>query len=347
MKKYKKITEVFVAVMLLLCMDIPIFAVENINPNRSIKLTISYHNESEALAGAKFSIYKVAKADKKGKLTVTKEFLKYHVNIPKDKDGDWKNLASTLEGYVLRDKILPTDSQKTNASGSAVFPTKKKKLTAGMYLVLGSRYTKNGIIYETVPFMVMLPTRGQNEKRWNYDVSVRPKYELYSQSEKDKVTCKVLKVWEDKNNKIYRPQNVDMQLLRNGKVFDTVTLNAKNNWRYQWKDLDAAYQWRVVEKQLKNYMIDISREGVTFVITNTYTPAFKVKPNQQIMPENPTTMHPAVPDETTEKSTTKHSTLPQTGQLWWPVPVLATIGLVMILVGVLHGRGINDEEKKR
>ena len=36
--------------------------------------------------------------------------------------------------------------------------------------------------------------------------------------------------------------------------------------------------------------------------------------------------------------------LPQTGQLWWPVPALLCAGLVLILAGVIRRRGTGDEK---
>lgn len=37
--------------------------------------------------------------------------------------------------------------------------------------------------------------------------------------------------------------------------------------------------------------------------------------------------------------------LPQTGQLWWPVPLLAILGVFMLLVGIIrHRRGEYDDE---
>ena len=37
--------------------------------------------------------------------------------------------------------------------------------------------------------------------------------------------------------------------------------------------------------------------------------------------------------------------LPQTGQLWWPVPILAIAGLILLLVGLIRRRvgGYDDE----
>lgn len=50
-----------------------------------------------------------------------------------------------------------------------------------------------------------------------------------------------------------------------------MTLNEKNNWRYTWRDLDAGHSWKVVEQTVPDgYTVSISREGITFVITNSY-----------------------------------------------------------------------------
>lgn len=335
MKIYKRIEVLLAVAVLLMCTAIPAFAAEKINLNRSISLTLSYQDNGTPLTGAEFSVYQVAAADKYGNLTAAKEFADYNVNINDSNPETWKTLASTLEGYVLRDKILPTDSKKTNEQGLALFPNNGVKLTPGLYLVLGTRHTQNKVVYETLPFMIMMPMQEQDSEEWNYDVAVSPKYETHPQDETDKVTCKVLKVWKDEGNEANRPKEIVVQLLRDGEIYDTVTLNEDNNWRYKWSDLDVAYQWRVVEKGLEDYTVEVSREGVTFVITNTCT---------KDTPTEPVT--PSVPDSsvTPSGSTPNDTTLPQTGQLWWPVPLLVVAGLLMILVGLLIFRGINNEE---
>ena len=96
-------------------------------------------------------------------------------------------------------------------------------------------------------------------------------------------------------------------------------LNAANNWRYTWTDLDSRYAWKVVEKELEGYTVTVTREGVTFVVTNTY-------------------------GETIEDNETPLSgELPKTGQLWWPVPVLIAAGLLFIIIGLARRRGIRYE----
>lgn len=128
---------------------------------------------------------------------------------------------------------------------------------------------------------------------------------------------RVLKVWNDNGDAASRPKEIVVQLLRDGEVYETVTLNESNNWRWAWVDLSGQYRWWVTEQVPDGYTVEISQEGITFVVTNT--------------PEIPDT-----PDEP-EKPDEPH--LPQTGQLWWPVPTLAMAGLFLIAAGLLRRRG--------
>lgn len=79
----------------------------------------------------------------------------------------------------------------------------------------------------------------------------------------------------------------------------------------------------MVEKEMDDYTVTVTREGVTFVVTNTYTGDTPAAPPGK----------PAEPK------------LPQTGQLWWPVPVLLAVGLLLVLIGLICRRGIENEER--
>lgn len=292
------------------------YAAGIIDLDRDVRLTVSYQDGNTPLAGAGFSIYLVATADESGELTTTDAFKQFNVDIRGKNDEAWKALASTLEGYVLRDDIAPTDSGKTNAEGYLYFPT-GGRLTPGLYLVLGQRHIQNGRRYDHMPFMVMLPTQDTQTGDWLYEVIVDPKHESSEVPDTPSaVTRKVLKVWDDEAGSD-RPAEVVVQLLCDGEVYDTVTLNAENNWRYTWSELDDSYTWTVVEEECKGYTVSVERDGITFVVTNT-----RVTP----LPTPPGPTDPAKPS------------LPQTGQVWWPVPVLLMCGLLFIIIGLICRR---------
>lgn len=58
------------------------------------------------------------------------------------------------------------------------------------------------------------------------------------------------------------------------------------------------------------------------------------------------TAKPSTPDTSTTPSelgtTTSTSTLPQTGQLKWPIPVMAMLGLILLLCGCFLRSGKED-----
>ncbi len=76
----------------------------------------------------------------------------------------------------------------------------------------------------------------------------------------------------------------------------------------------------------------------TTVTTDTDTTTNNVQDNDTS--SNTTT------DKTPQKTTTTTKKLPQTGQLWWPVPVMAIGGLVLIAVGTkIIGSSKRDEDE--
>lgn len=335
MKIYKRLPALILCfLMVSVLLPLQAYAAEKIDLEHEVGLRISYLDDNKPLSGAEFRIYLVATVDEYGELTVTEDFAQFNVQIKGRDDDAWRALASTLEGYVLRDNISPTDRGTTNDKGVVSFPTSGKKLEMGLYLVLGQRHTQNGYRYDPAPFMVMLPGLDQENNDWIYNVAVNAKHDssiIPDDPDDATISRKVLKVWEDDGDEKARPKEVIIQLLRDGKVYDTVTLNAANNWRYTWTKLSDRYTWTVVEKELEGYTVEVTREGSTFVVTNTH---------EETIPDDPTPSTPSTPD--TPVSPGKPA-LPQTGQLWWPVPVLIAVGLLFVVIGLIRRRGMTDE----
>ena len=140
MKLCKRIAPVLLAMMMLL--STTAFAAGSIDLARDVNLTISYQDGSTPLVDAAFNIYLVASVDETGELTTTDDFQQFHVDIRGRNDAAWKALASTLEGYVLRDNITPTDSGKTDASGYLRFPTGAKNRRRGCIWCWGAATPK-------------------------------------------------------------------------------------------------------------------------------------------------------------------------------------------------------------
>lgn len=334
MKRYKILLCLLAAMLLL---PVSAQAAGRIDTDASATLTLTYRDGSTPLAAADFSIYRVAALDEYGAMHITKDFASYAPEISaENSSGDWRALAAALEGYVRRDEIPAADSGTTDQRGRLTFPTGGGTLLPGLYLVIGERLEQDGIYYDPTPFLILLPTEEDSGSGWSYDVSAAPKFtQTPVPEEGESVRRKVIKVWDDAGCEQLRPASVTVQLLRDGKVYDTVKLNQANNWRYEWTELDADHRWSLVEIRPDGYMVTISREGITFVVTNHRDAEDGAGDHDA--PDVPDTPNrPSQPDQPDDGGRDDQPTLPQTGQLWWPVPLLLGAGAVLIVVGILR-----------
>lgn len=157
----------------------------------------------------------------------------------------------------------------------------------------------------------------------------------------EQTEIRVEKRWDDKGYESSRPQTVEVQLMvmskgdDNGQIVEIAKLSAANDWKYTFKGLDKSKQYGLIEKNTpKGYTpkIEIVENGESkgYVITNVFTP-----------PPTPT---PTPPPSVTPAPTpappapTPPPKLPQTGMLWWPVPVLLVAGAALMLFGWLRRR---------
>lgn len=310
--KFRKRLGAFCLCVIMLALMIPqaVFAVGKIDLNREASLQISCRAQETPLVGAEFRLYLVATADEYAQLTAAEDFEEFRTELTDTED--FSDMASTLESVILRDEIAPSAIAKTDENGVANF----EKLPVGLYLVLGERHIQGKFSYDALPYLLMLPERTA-ENTWNYDVTAQSKHT--SEALPETVTRKVLKVWKD-SGEANRPKEVTVQLFRDGKLYDTVTLNAENNWRHTWEDLDGASVWKVAEKKVSGYTAKITREGVTFVVTNTAGGG----------------------GSGSSGGSSPSEKLPQTGQPWWQVGALLCGGLLLIVIGLWRRKGAGD-----
>lgn len=153
----------------------------------------------------------------------------------------------------------------------------------------------------------------------------------------DKPTTKIaaLKIWEDDGQEDKRPESIEVQLLKNGEVYDTQTLNKENGWKYTWDKLPAEFQWSVVEKEVSDsyrviYENENMKNGKRWVIRNKVIVPPTPTPSETPMP-TPSAAPTVTPSTTPMPSDTPtplpSKSLPYTGQTWWPVPILACAGM--------------------
>lgn len=303
----------------------------NIDISQETSVTVCFAEKGNGFQNVNFRIYRVANVDQSGEFSLTGDFRSYPVSLKDMTSSKWRALSQTLNAYVQRDRLQPIKTGKTGTDGCVVF----SDLTAGLYLITGDSCTRGGVTYTPEPMLVSLPDLNA-EDEWDYHPKVYCKYDRYDNtSTPERVQRKVQKVWRDDGNENKRPEAVTVQLLKNGNVADTVTLNDENNWEYNWKNLDSRYTWLVTEKEIpEGYTVTVQREGSVFIMTNTYPEEPPEEP-PETPPEEPPAEPPETPGGTMEVISEKTSAkLPQTGMLWWPVPLLACGGLLFTVAGL-------------
>lgn len=102
-----------------------------------------------------------------------------------------------------------------------------------------------------------------------------------------KISFSIKKIWDDENDKDnIRPENVDVEILRDNEHLETITLSKQNNWEYKLNDLpktdenDKEYIYSVKELDVPDaYVSNVSKDGINFIITNKYIPKEKIDLN--------------------------------------------------------------------
>ena len=323
------------AAALLVCLVLvqSVSAYGRIEPDREASLTID-HVHSDVL----FSIYRVADISDAVRFTLCGDFARYSDLQSMLDDAQWADLAEVLDSRVVRDDIQPDATGETGKDGQLTFDD----LKPGLFLLMSEPYRIGKTTYYLNTSLVCVPGLTTDDI-WEYDVVVNPKGSSEKDPEKPKTEISVHKIWRDDGFREERPDSITVQLLRDDTVVDTVTLSAKNNWRYHWSKLAAGHRYRVVEIDVpQDYTDSYSREGDTVVIVNTYLPPqLPEEPDKPQPPNNPE--KPDIEDIPDEDVPLDKPTLPETGQLWWPVLLLTAVGLALILVGVIRYKGDSHE----
>ena len=294
----KRNLSALLALVLALLLALPAMAAGNAG------LTIYHEREN-----VRFDLYHVAVASDAG-WQPTDDFAAYPVTLP-DEDSpaaDWRAAAETLAAYVAQDTPIPAASGRV-ASGSVQFGA----LEEGLYLAIGETVRQNDTLYIPVP--VLIHVQGDTAVTIKAEeTAVTPEPAEYT----------VAKVWQGGENA--RPLSVTVQLLCDGQPDRTVTLNALNGWRYTWTS-EPGHLWQVAEQNVPDgFAVAVEQDGLAFTVTNTWQ-----QPGQPEQPGQPgSTPVPATPST--------GGTLPQTGQLWWPVPLLVILGVICVGVGRFRAR---------
>ena len=217
--------------------------------------------------------------------------------------ADFEDSGISLSGIIndpseLTAKTLVAYIRKNGISSLSAISEEGKTEFLQLDLGVWVVYPEENGKYVFNPFIVLLPFA--NEGVLEYEVMSSPKVD---DSRPDEISIYVLKRWDDKNNGAgKRPDFVTVELLDGDRVVATVDLSEANAWSHTFENVKKDGNYSVREKKVENYKTAYSGDAVNgFIVINTY-------------------------DER----------LPQTGQNWLPVIILAVAGGVFLLLGIFE-----------
>lgn len=320
MKRKKTLLWCLILVMLASILPMQAIAVE---PRASLTVDFPY-------MGAQFALYYIGSFSPQGDFEPVEALADCPVDLNDAASNPGFAQARTLEAYVHLLGVSPCASASVGSSGKINF----LDLSSGLYLLLAQPIKSGASTYHVQPLLLRLPMTDPQSGSLSYSVTLTPKYSAESEPLIPSLSLKVLKIWDDEGAREYRPSSITVYLLCDGQIYDTVILTAADNWRYRWDALPANHSWTVAEQPIEGYTLTLEQSGITFTLTNTYqeesVPVFSPQPDEPA-PTAPPPERPSGP------------TLPQTGSLWWPVPLLALAGMILLALGRLIRRRKDDE----
>lgn len=311
--KISRISGVMLCVAaMLLCMlssfAVPVYAAD-------CTLTLISKNKDEPIQNVKWNIYKVGEKNSEGEYVLTGSFADYPVSLNDiETASQLSEAAAVLENYAVLDGIPADGSNTTDAEGAAAMGN----VGTGVYLISGERYFTDE--FKVTPSPMLAEFTDEQIAEGNITVYTKFEYETIS----DETEFGVRKVWDmQDNSESLRPESVKVEIYCDGELTETVELNAKNNWEYFWQG-SAKSDWRVKEIDVPaDFTVIIKNNETLFQIENTYVPKGG----------DTSSSEPSSSKSDSNATGSGNEKLPQTGSLWWPVPVLAGAGVILIAVG--------------
>ena len=233
-------------------------------------LTLSFACDGTAFSDVPVQLYKVANVSTDYQYTLTKSFTSSNLILNGIRSqGEWNVIRSTLEAYILAERIDANRVLHTDANGQVCF----NDLTPGLYLVGAATARKGELHCFFDAALISLP--GLNtEGVWQYQVATISKSGMLPPVEPDEtISLKVIKLWKGDEGGNSRPKHIEVEIFRNGTSYGKVLLSEDNHWSYSWSAAKDDATWTVVERNTpEGYRMTVEKREKSFVITNSLIP---------------------------------------------------------------------------
>lgn len=294
----KRIKIILLSILMLYSTNI--YALEgntiDFNSKGSIEITLNEKTDNEKIEGAEILLYKVADAKSENHNLMFEYIDELKSCNASLNDLETKSKSEEIEKCI--NENINSLKQITDVNGTV----KYNDLDLGLYLVKQNNIVEGFSKIDS--FLVMIPKIVNN--KWIYDIKSTPKTDIIRV-----IDINVKKVWNtstsNTNDSIKLPRSIEVELLLNDKVIDTVKLSKDNNWSYTWEDLAKSEEYTIKEINVpKGYTPSYQKDNNTFIVTNT-------------------------------------STLVQTGQMLWIVMLLIITGITFIIISIIYDRKTNEQ----
>lgn len=362
-----RVGSVLCAVAMVLWICAAFFIVSAAGGSGSVKLVCQSESDG-SIRGMRWSAYRVGELSSDGKLEFQDEFADYPIYLPDMSVSSLQDAANTMENYALIDGISSAASGTSDVNGEVLF----QNLDEGVYLFSGLRYMSGKKIYTPTPMFVEVKNGQTVTANAKFTVRERPSFDtqMYSvkkvwQYDDDYVPLRPTEIEVE----IYR-DNEFVEKITLGKEnnwqYDWLG-DATSVWRC--KELNIHVDYKVIYKNNETQYLLINNRDVLYNTTPPTTTATTTSTTESSQTTTVTTntntdtttsTSTSLSDITTASSTETETSvssdssvssssttttvrttttaggggkLPQTGQLWWPVPVLGAGGLIMFTIG--------------
>lgn len=325
------------------CFWMPVFAEE-----KTVSFTMNCQTENVTISGMQWKLYRVGeRIPESNSFVLQDDFADYDVAMEDLTSSALQDAADTLENYAVLDNISPLLSGVTDQSGALCF----EGMSKGLYLLSGKSKMIGDKRY--IPSAVLVDL---SDKETNLDFMTYPKFRVRKMPSSENEMYTVQKVWlHDEEYPDDRSTELTVAIYRDAQLEEEVKLNEQNNWTYQWTG-SVASEWRVKEVEVPgNYTVIYRANDTQYVILNSHSTVRSSMVTPLVTTEITTSLETEIsslssssqsktetfPMTISSDSGSRNSSgggssgrkLPQTGQLWWPVPLLIGGGLICIVIG--------------
>lgn len=252
-------------------------AKEPISTDNECSLTVYCRNGEVVFSDISVRLYKISEVSSDYQYSLSDAFSDSGLVLNGIQTvGEWNVVRSTLETHILVNEINADFISETDQNGQACFTA----LKTGLYLVITDQAEQGDLRCSFTSALISLPSLS-DDGVWQYQVEAAPKSEEKPPVDTDEeIELKVLKLWKGDNEE-ERPKSIEIEIFRDGKIYQTVVLSEENHWSYSWSAKDDGAEWKVAERNIPSgYSLTVEEREFSFVLTNTFVSENPEKPPQ-------------------------------------------------------------------